>query len=161
MTLQTESIVRKGGCQCGAIRYQFDGEPLFVHVCHCSLCQRITGSAFQISMLIEKTQFAVVQGAAASWKVTSDSGNIRTIHFCSKCGCQLWGDAPGRGLGVMWVQSGTLDDTTWFTPKAHIWTRSKQPWVDISDGVPAFDMSYEASDVWPAESLERVGKAGR
>tara|TARA_Y100001934_G_C12157277_1_gene680227 strand:+ start:280 stop:783 length:504 start_codon:yes stop_codon:yes gene_type:complete len=150
------AVTRVGGCECGDTRYQFVGEPLFIHACHCTLCQRITGSAFQISMLMTKSQFSLSKGQPAVWHLKADSGNVRPVFFCERCGCQLYGDAPGRGPEIMWIQSGTLDDTTWFSPRAHIWTSSMQSWLTLPVDVPAFDTNYDAVKVWPASSLARM-----
>jgi len=47
------SVPREGGCACGAVRYRLTSDPLFTHCCHCLNCQRQTGSAFVINLLIE------------------------------------------------------------------------------------------------------------
>ena len=54
------------------------------------------------------------------------------------------------------MRAGTLDRPWEVSPDAHIFTRSKLPWVVIPDGVPAFDVFYDARELWPAESLERI-----
>ena len=82
-----------GGCQCGKIRYEITEAPQLVYTCHCTDCQRITGSAFSLGIALPET----------------------------------------RG-GAIRVRAGTLDDKSWPRPTRHIWTRSKQPWVEKEVG---------------------------
>jgi len=56
------------------------------------------------------------------------------------------------------VRAGTLDDPAQVAPDVHIYTRSKLPWVSLPESVPAFDGYYDMKKLWPAESLERVGR---
>lgn len=145
---------RQGGCQCGAIRYELVGEPLFTHVCHCTDCQR-RGGAFGLSMLVEEKQFRLLQGDPEAVEIVADSGNVKTSRFCRRCGTTIYGRSAAR-TGIVVLRPNTFDDTAWFAPQAHIWTRSKQPWVALPEGVPAFETTYDAREVWPAESLARL-----
>jgi len=56
------SAMSEGGCSCGSIRYRLTSEPLFVHGCHCRNCQRQTGSAFAVNLLIEADRVELMQG---------------------------------------------------------------------------------------------------
>jgi hypothetical protein len=128
----TTPVVREGGCVCGAVRYRVSGEPLTVYVCHCSDCQRHGGSAFAISMVVRKTDLALVRGEPRAYSVRLE-GRSRNGRFCGECATRLWGE-PERYPQIAVVRPGTLDDTSWLRPVAHIWTRSAQPWVNIADG---------------------------
>ncbi|MFL6835047.1 MAG: GFA family protein, partial [Xanthobacteraceae bacterium] len=63
-----------GGCQCGGVRYELSAEPLTVYVCHCTECQRQSGSAFALSLAVARDALAVVKGTPAKWRrvVASD-----------------------------------------------------------------------------------------
>jgi len=147
---------RNGGCQCGAIRYALIGEPLFTHACHCTDCQK-RGGAFGLTMFVLRDQLVILQGQPAANEAIADSGNRKTAYFCGRCSSVLWGAVNARPATFS-LRPGTLDDTTWFAPGAHIWIRSKQPWVLLGD-IPAFDTTYDMAEVWPAESLARLKAA--
>ncbi len=93
-----------------------------------------------------------------SGELKADSGNVKRIYFCGSCGSSLWNKSTGRP-GMVTLKPGTLDDTGVIRPQAHIWTRSKQPWVQIPTDVPAFETAYDASELWPKESLARLRTA--
>lgn len=146
---------QSGGCGCGAVRYRLRGEALFIHACHCSECQRRSGSAYGLTMMIEATQLEVVSGQLQSVAVTTDSGNAKTSYFCGTCGVHLWNDADHRP-GVLGFRPGTLDDTADIRPAAHVWTCSKQHWLKLDPAIPAFDQMYNREKLWPAASLARI-----
>ena len=126
-----------GGCLCDLIRYRLTDEPLTLYVCHCTDCQRRTGSAFALSMVVLKSALELLQGDPRTYAVTSD-GLQRRGKFCAECSTRLWGE-PVKFPQVVVVQPGTLDDTTWLHPIGHIWTRSAQPWVSIPKDTVNFE----------------------
>jgi hypothetical protein len=120
-----------GGCQCGNIRYRLEGGPFEVVACHCIDCQRQSGSAFGMSLALKPDQFVLISGKLKNFIVTTDGGRIKTCSFCPACGTRIHHRST-RGLSV---KAGTLDDTSGLKPTAHYWTKRKQPWVVIPDGV--------------------------
>ena len=145
---------RDGGCACGALRYRLEDAPMFVHCCHCLDCQRQTGSAFVLNALIETDRMSLLKGEAISVRVPTDSGLPHHIFRCPSCQTALWSEYGGR-TQLRFVRVGTLDDPTALKPDVHIYTRSKQPWVALPEGVPAFAAYYDSKKLWPAESLAR------
>jgi hypothetical protein len=143
-----------GRCACSAVRYRLGSAPMFVHCCHCRDCQRQTGSAFVINALIETDRIAVLSGDPQPVAVPTDSGRPHTIYRCPACQIALWSDYGGRPA-LRFVRVGTLDDPAALPPDVHIFTRSKLPWVQLPDGVPAFEVYYDTKALWPAASLER------
>ena len=143
-----------GGCACGAVRYRLGSAPMFVHCCHCRDCQRQTGSAFVINAIIETDRIALLAGDPAPIAVPTDSGRPHAIYRCRACQTALWSDYGGRPA-LRFVRVGTLDDPAALPPDVHIFTRSKLPWVELPETVPAFDVYYDAQALWPAASLER------
>ncbi|MDP6708333.1 MAG: GFA family protein [Alphaproteobacteria bacterium] len=146
---------REGGCACGAVRFRLHGEPIFIHACHCTDCQRLSASAFGISMIVEADRIETVAGTMTTVEMVADSGRTKSIYFCPACGSQLWNKVPHRP-GLLTLKAGSLDAVDWFRPQAHIWTRSKQAWLQLADAAPHFETMYEAAELWPAESLERA-----
>jgi hypothetical protein len=144
----------EGGCACGAVRYRLGSAPMFVHCCHCRDCQRQTGSAFVINALIETDRITLLSGDPEPVTVPADSGRPHAIYRCQSCQTALWSDYGGRPA-LRFVRVGTLDDPTALTPDVHIFTRSKLPWVQLPEAVPAFEVYYDTQKLWPAASLER------
>ena len=151
------SVQREGGCACGALRYRLASEPLFVHCCHCLNCQRQTGSAFVINLLIEADRVEVIAGAPQPVDVPRDDGSAQRIFRCPDCQVAVFSEYSRPE--VRFVRGGTLDDPTGITPDVHIYTRSKVAWVSLPEGAPAFEAYYDARKLWPAESLRRLESA--
>jgi hypothetical protein len=127
---------------------------MFVHCCHCLNCQSQTGSAFVINAIIETERIEQLSGETVVTELQAGDGRPHDIYRCPDCLCAVWSDY-GRRPGVRCVRVGTLDDPTALAPDVHIFTRSKQPWVRLPDGIPAFEVLYDAKQLWPAASLRR------
>ncbi len=145
----------EGGCACGTVRYRLTAAPLFVHCCHCSWCQRETGSAFAVNVLIEASEFELLRGDVERSVLPSASGEGQAFTRCAGCGVTLWSNYSGARGAVHFVRAGTLDDPSAAPPDIHIFTSTKQPWVQLPEGVPAVPEYYRRAEVWPAENVER------
>jgi len=148
------SVQREGGCACGAVRYRLASDPLFTHCCHCLNCQRQTGSAFVINLLIEADRVELLAGDPRPIEVPRDDGSKQTIFRCPTCQVAVFSQY-GRPE-VRFVRGGTLDEPSSFEPDVHIFTRSKLPWIVLPAPAPAFEVYYDAKALWPAASLERL-----
>ena len=142
-----------GGCACGALRYRLTSAPMFVNCCHCLNCQRQTGSAFVLNMIIEAARVEVLSGTPTPIAVPREHGPHR-IFRCPACQIAVWSEYGSRGV-LLFVRAGTLDNPSSITPNAHIFTRSKVPWLTLPDSIPSFEVYYDANTLWPPESLER------
>jgi hypothetical protein len=145
--------VLEGGCACGEVRYRLASEPLFVHCCHCLNCQRQTGSAFVINLLIEADRVELLAGEPQPVDVPRGGGEMQRIFRCPACQVAVYSRYT-RPL-VLFVRGGTLDDPSSVAPDVHIYTRSKLDWVTLPDEVPAFRAYYDMEQLWPAASLAR------
>jgi hypothetical protein len=150
-------VEREGGCSCGAVRYRLVSEPLFVHCCHCLNCQRQTGSAFVINVLIEGDGVELLAGEPEPVDVPRDDGSTQRIHRCPQCQVAVYSEYGGPA--ILFVRAGTLDEPSSVSPDVHIYTRSKLPWVRIPDDVAAFEVYYDSKTLWPPESLARLRAA--
>lgn len=148
-----------GGCTCGAVRYRLTDRPLFVHCCHCTWCQRETGSAFVINALIETDKVEMLQGEVRLDRLPSASGNGQTLARCPSCGVTLWSHYKTAKEKVHFMRAGTLDDPSWAPPTIHIFTSTKAPWVILPGDVPAVPEYYDRSQYWPAASIARYRAA--
>lgn len=144
----------EGGCTCRAVRYRMTRRPMVVHGCHCTWCQRESGSAFAVNAVIE-TDRVVVEGEVEVIHSPSASGKGQRIARCPKCKIALWSHYSGAGPSMRFVRVGTLDDPGPFPPDIHIFTSTKQPWVVLPAGAPAFPEFYNPKELWPAESQAR------
>jgi hypothetical protein len=127
---------------------------MFVHCCHCLNCQRHTGSAFVINMLIEANRVELVKGAPVAIEMPLNGGSPNQIYRCPDCQVAVWSVYGGRDA-VRFVRGGSLDDPSRVAPDVHIFTRSKLPWVKLPESVPSFEVYYDTKTLWPAESLAR------
>jgi len=120
---------QSGGCSCGEIRYHVTEDPVTLYACHCTDCQRETGSSFGLTMVLRRDALDIVKGAPSEYEVTLADGRIKRARFCARCATRVGG--PSRAAGLDILDPGSLDDTRWLRPAGHIWTRSAQPWITI------------------------------
>jgi hypothetical protein len=144
----------QGGCACGAIRFSLLDAPMFTNCCHCRDCQRQTGSAFVLNALIETDRIRLERGTPVAVAVPTPSGHPHDVYRCADCATALWSDYGGR-TGLRFVRVGALDRPEQVSPDAHIFTRSKLPWVELPADTPAFEVYYDARQLWPAAAQQR------
>lgn len=119
----------EGGCLCGAVRYSVCAEPVNERVCHCRLCQRSIGAAFNARLLF-RIEDVKRHGPLGVFHSSPELAR----EFCQNCGTTLF--TARAGSGVIGVTAGSLDDPSLFQPTMHTWTSSRQPWVRLDDGLP-------------------------
>ncbi|KAF2670956.1 hypothetical protein BT63DRAFT_477522 [Microthyrium microscopicum] len=136
-----EAYNTTGGCACGAIRYELTRKPIVVHCCHCTYCQRETGSAFAFNIALEcesltliptsgsSTTMEPLQTPTPTWRGQSKE---QIMNRCSKC-----------------LSVGVLE------PNIHIFTSTKQPWVMLPEAAVVYEESYPREEVWSKETMER------
>lgn len=136
------TLRQTGGCLCRAIRYTVTAEPIRVTICHCTFCQKITGSAYLVEPIFkrEDVRFSGTQPVAFAHR-SEGSGMMVTVNFCATCGTSLCLDLE-RFPDVMGLFGGTFDDPNWFDRASkncrHIFTRSAQDGVVLPVGVDTF-----------------------
>ena len=145
----------EGGCTCRRIRYRMTGAPLFVHCCHCTWCQRETGTAFALNAMIEADRVERLAQAPEIVDTPSASGKGQRIARCPHCRVAVWSHYAGAGDAVAFVRVGTLDEPARLPPDIHIFTSTRLPWVVLPEGSRAVPEFYDLKVTWPAESLER------
>lgn len=136
------------------MRYRLTDEPLFVHCCHCLNCQKQTGSAFVINVMIEADRVETLTGAPEAVDVPRDDGSRQRIYRCPDCRVAVYSEYGWPE--VRFVRAGTLDQPSSVAPDVHIFTKSKLPWVVLPDDTPAFDVYYDRKELWPPASNERI-----
>lgn len=119
-----------GRCACGAIEYRINAEPLTFYICHCTDCQKLSGSAYGLSMPVLEETLEVLKGAAAKSSFETSAGKSKTVYQCPECFTRLWADPPGVP-GVLLIRPGALENAADLVPVAHTFTDSALPWVSI------------------------------
>ena len=148
----------EGGCTCGAVRYRLKAEPIAVNCCHCPDCQRQTGSAFAINLLIEAENVEQLGEAPEPAEYETGSGMGQRNFRCPHCRISVWSIYNAAGDGARFVRGGTLDDPSGIAPDAHIFAAHKLPWVAIPQGVPQFPGFYSGKDIVPTFGEEGASR---
>ena len=126
-----------GGCLCGAVRYEIDGDPIFAGHCHCRDCQKSTGAGHG-SVTGFPASAVKLTGELRTYTSQGDSGQPISRSFCPVCGSTIH-SSPSVMPGVLNMTAGTLDDPTLYQPQAVIYTRSRPHWDRIDSGLPEFE----------------------
>lgn len=127
---------RKGGCLCGAVRYVLKGEPRAIAICHCTHCQKQSGSAFSFNLVVREAEYEQ-HGETKVFVDTGDSGQPVYRHFCANCGSPILAKiaaAPGKVI----VKAGTLDNIDGLQPQAEIYTERAAKWIAPIEGTARF-----------------------
>ena len=128
-----------GGCLCGEIRYECQGETISSLICHCTDCQSLSGSAFRTVAFTPPDGFELTTGTIRTYVKTAASGNPREQGFCPECGSAIYATAPGDGPKVYGLRVGTITQRRELAPKKQLWHRSALPWVDSIADLPHVD----------------------
>jgi hypothetical protein len=125
-----------GGCLCGKVRYSASGEPAFVGICHCTDCQKFTGSAFAVVVGVPKDALTIT-GNLSTYGKPGDTGKTIERKFCPNRGASIADEASALP-GIVMLGAGTLDDASWVKPAMQIYCDSAQPWVDLHGEMQRF-----------------------
>jgi hypothetical protein len=134
--------IHEGGCLCGDIRYRTAAAPVRVTICHCTFCQRLTGSAFLVEPIFRRHDVVFSGATSGTWDHRSDgSGKRFTVNFCGACGTTLYLDME-RFPDILGLCGGTFDDPNRFERSSddcrRIFTRSAQRGVVLPEGVKIY-----------------------
>ena len=135
----TPSGVRTTGhCLCGSVSYAFEGEPAMVAICHCDDCQRHSGTAFSVNVVVPAAALGIDGSPKVHETIGSDSGETRRRLFCGDCGSPLFTMLTEQP-DIVIIKAGTLDDRSSVAPTVEMWCRSALGWV----GSDAARVSFE------------------
>ena len=143
-----------GGCICGEVKYKLTETPLFTQACHCKDCKILTGSSYVINSSVLENTLIVEGEVSSSEGLKGGSGKPFKVYFCTKCGTYLYTDYDSA-VGRMNVRTKTLDESKEFPPQVHIFTKDRDPWLNLKDNVICFEKMYDPKKTWPKESLTR------
>jgi hypothetical protein len=140
------TIEHTGGCVCGACRFRAMGAPLRVTICHCTWCQRRTGTAFGTEVVFNAEQVELAGTELARYRHVSDeSGRWLDIAFCRRCGGNL-GFTLEAVPGLRTLPAGSFDDPAWIRPQSlpfrHVYLRSRREWSELSPLVETYEQHF-------------------
>ena len=136
MSGSTGNATHKGGCLCGAVRYEIAGEPMMSGFCYCQMCQKQSGSGHAFHAMFPENAFRA-QGATKGYTWTADSGHKVTTEFCPTCGSPLFGRSSGYP-GMVTVRVASLDNQSAFEPQMAVYTKRRQTWDRDIPSLPSF-----------------------
>ena len=142
-----------GSCICGEIEYTIKSKPLFTHACHCKDFKKITGSSFVVNTSIFESSLDI-KGELLEKKLIAGSGKSCKVYFCKKCGVYIYSDYEFAVKRIS-IRTNTLSNPELFPPQAHIFVKSKDPWINIVNKDICYDEMYDPKIAWPKESLDR------
>jgi hypothetical protein len=135
-----------GGCVCGAIRFKATGEPLRITICHCTWCQRRTGTAFGTEVVFDSNQVEISgEGINRYRHISDESQRWLDIEFCGRCGSNL-GFTLEAASGLRTLPAGAFDDPDWIRAERytvrHVYLRSRREWSDLSPSVETYEQHF-------------------
>lgn len=134
-----------GGCTCGGVRYTLALERLPpVYACHCLDCQTWSGSAFSLQCVMPEDALQVT-GDLEAYERRTPSGHRSLQRFCAHCHARIYNTNSARP-GIAVLRAGTLARSDLLDVVGHIWTKRKQAWIGIADGVPTWPQSAPMAD---------------
>ena len=131
----------EGGCLCGAVRYRVRNQPVRTIACHCTACQRRTGSALGIGAYFKAEDVQILSGTLKAYQFNSDvSGRWLRMEHCVECGTTVtWTTEVLPGARAVAV--GSLDDPNKVKVDRHVFVRSKHHWMEPPAGIEVFQTS--------------------
>lgn len=152
----TGQTKRTGGCDCGAVRYEVDRDPVFVNNCYCALCQQRTGGTSAVYAYFEVEAVRVTKGGVVHFPAKTGSDLNQIVMHCPQCGTCLFRQPHVTGRHGLSVMVGTFDDPWDIVPDAVIFASERMPWVTLPEGIPAFDAYYSPAELLPPERAARL-----
>ena len=126
----------KGGCLCGAVRYTAEADPTSATICHCTDCQKFTGSVFATLVALNKEALSIT-GTLKTFDSIGGSGKPILRHFCPECGSSI-AEEPGTRPGMVILNVGTFDKPSLARPGREIFRDDALPWVHVDGDIPRF-----------------------
>ena len=127
----------RGGCLCGAIRFECHADPISAVFCHCRTCQKFHAAPYAACALMLQGAIAIVLGEPLRYDAVGDNGAVVFREFCGRCGTQLFSGSATYPESKT-VKIAALDNPAAISPIAHVYTESRVPWACIDDGLPRF-----------------------
>jgi hypothetical protein len=127
-----------GGCACGAVRYEIEGEPMVMGDCQCITCQKKSGTGHGSYLTFPSRDKVKVTGKATLWDVAADSGNVKSHAFCPTCGSPVY--LTFKAMPELFsVHAGSLDDPSRYRPQILTYAVRGHSWDHVDPALTKFD----------------------
>ncbi|MFB9950454.1 GFA family protein [Rhizobium puerariae] len=118
-----------GGCHCGSVTYEAELDTRRVVICHCTDCQKLTGSPFRVTAVVQDGDLKLTGNEPKMYRRVADSGRVRQQYFCPECGSQLFVNGEGEASKVWGIRWGSIDQRMDVKPLRQVWCRSAPAWL--------------------------------
>jgi len=128
-----------GQCHCGQVTYEADIAPEDVSICHCTDCQRLTGTAFRVTASTRVDRFHLTGSMPMRYEKRADNDALRLQFFCGDCGSPIYTTGVGKDAETIGIRWGSINQRRELKPLSQIWCRSAVDWLGEVDGLPGRD----------------------
>ena len=128
-----------GQCHCGHVKYEAEIDPARIAICHCTDCQRLTGSAYRVTAVTRTSSIRLTAHPPKVYTKYGDNGRPRLQSFCPECGSPLFTSGEGEDAALTGIRVGTVNQRRELVPSRQIWRRSALPWVNDIGGLPGVE----------------------
>ena len=125
-----------GGCHCGFVSYEADVDPEMVSICHCTDCQRLTGTAYRVTISAPRETFAITAGEPKLYEKLGDNSRKRLQYFCPNCGSPVYTTGEKEDAEEVVIRLGTVNQRHEFHPRSQIWCSSELSWAEDLSSLP-------------------------
>ncbi|MCD2175403.1 GFA family protein [Rhizobium sp. C4] len=128
-----------GQCHCGRVTYEAEIEPDEVGLCHCTDCQRLTGSAFRVTASTPASRFRLTGNSPKRYEKRADNGALRLQFFCGDCGSPIYTTGEGPDADMIGIRWGSINQRNDLKPASQFWCRSAVGWLGEISHLPGHD----------------------
>ena len=130
-------VSRSAACACGNLQHTCEGNPVRVLICHCTACQKRSGSPYGVGAYYPEGQ-VTISGTSSLFERTSDADRWLKMHFCPDCGSSVFWQIELRP-GIIAVAVGMFADPDFPAPIAGVWGQHRWPWVQMPGDIVVHD----------------------
>ncbi|HEX2567639.1 MAG TPA: GFA family protein [Burkholderiales bacterium] len=128
-----------GRCHCGDISYRASVDPAKVSICHCTDCQKLSGSPYRVAVPAQAKDFKLLTGIPRTYVKTAESGAKRVQAFCGNCGSPVYSTSPDPKPASYSLRVGLIDQRAELPPRHQIWCGSALEWCTDIEMIPGVD----------------------
>jgi hypothetical protein len=125
-----------GQCHCGFVTYEAEIDPAAVVICHCTDCQRLTGSPYRVTVRVPQADLTLTGKQPKVYTKIAESGRARLLHFCPECGTPLFSSGTGEAAATWGVRWGSINQRASLKPARQIWCSSATDWFGETAALP-------------------------
>lgn len=125
-----------GRCHCGFVSYKAEIDPEQVSICHCTDCQRLTGTAYRVTVTARREAFEITGGEPKLYVKFGDNGRRRLQYFCPDCGSPIYTTGELEDADEVGIRLGTINQRYKLRPRSQGWCSSRLPWIDTIGDLP-------------------------